>query len=69
MMGAIEEPGLEIFGKRSDAGPQDKWTSERVLSVRWWTPTLVSIPHHTLSRLPVHAGALHPTRARRCGLG
>ncbi|MBK9019862.1 MAG: DUF59 domain-containing protein [Sulfuritalea sp.] len=24
------------------AGPQDKWTSERVLSVRWWTPTLVS---------------------------
>ena len=41
-MGAIEESGLEIFGKRSDAGPQEKWTTERVLSVRWWTPTLVS---------------------------
>ena len=49
-MGAIEEPGLEIFGKRSDAGPQEKWTTERVLSV---------------SRLPLHTGALHAARARR----
>ena len=42
-MGAIEEPGLEILAKRNDAGPQDKWTTERVLSIRWWTPTLVSL--------------------------
>lgn len=42
-MGAIEEPGLEILGKRNDAGPQDKWTTERVLSIRYWTPTLVTL--------------------------
>ena len=42
-MGAIEEPGLEILGKRNDAGPQDKWTTERVLSIRYWTPTLVTV--------------------------
>ena len=41
-MGAIEEPGLEILGKRKNAGSQDKWTTERVLSIRWWTPTLLS---------------------------
>jgi ferredoxin--NADP+ reductase len=43
MMGAIEEPGLEILGKRNNAGPQDKWTTERVLSIRYWTPTLVTV--------------------------
>lgn len=42
MMGVIKEPGLEILGKRNDAGPQDKWTAERVLSIRYWTPTLLS---------------------------
>ncbi len=42
-MGAIEEPGLEILAKRNDAGPQDKWTTERVLSIRYWTPTLVTV--------------------------
>jgi ferredoxin--NADP+ reductase len=42
-MGAIEEPGLEFSASASDAGPQDKWTTERVLSMRWWTPTLVSL--------------------------
>ena len=42
-MGAIEEPGLEILGKRNNAGPQDKWTTERVLSIRYWTPTLVTV--------------------------
>ena len=41
-MGAIEGPGLEILARRNDAGPQDKWTTERVLSIRYWTPTLVS---------------------------
>ena len=42
MMGAIDESGLEILSKRNDTGPQDKWTTERVLSMHWWTPTLVS---------------------------
>lgn len=41
-MGAIEKPGLAILGERNDAGLQDKWTTERVLSVRWWTKTLLS---------------------------
>ncbi len=41
-MGAIEESGLAMFGKPAD-GPQDKWTTERVLSIRWWTPTLVTL--------------------------
>ena len=41
MMGAIEERGLAMVGKSAD-GPQDKWTTERVLSIRYWTPTLVS---------------------------
>jgi len=40
-MGAVDEPGLAMFGKPAD-GPQDKWTTERVLSVRWWTSTLLS---------------------------
>lgn len=40
-MGAIEESGLAIFGKPAD-GPQDKSTTEHVLSLRWWTPTLLS---------------------------
>lgn len=40
-MGAIEEPSLAMFGKPAD-GPQDKWTTERVLSIRYWTPTLLS---------------------------
>lgn len=42
-MSAIEEPGLDILAKRNDAGPRDKFTTERVLSMRWWTPTLVSL--------------------------
>jgi ferredoxin--NADP+ reductase len=42
-MRAIEEPGLDILAKRNDAGPRDKFTTERVLSMRWWTPTLVSL--------------------------
>ncbi len=41
-MGAIGETTLAMFGKPA-AGPQDKWTTERVLSVRWWTPTLVTL--------------------------
>lgn len=42
-MGAIENPGLEAPGTRNDSGPQEKWTTERVLSVRYWTPTLVTL--------------------------
>ncbi|MCX7150667.1 MAG: ferredoxin--NADP reductase [Rhodocyclales bacterium] len=40
-MGAIEEPGLAMFGKPA-ADPKEKWTTERVLSIRCWTPTLLS---------------------------
>jgi len=38
-MGSVTEPGLQIF--REPAG-SEKWTTERVLSVRYWTPTLLS---------------------------
>ena len=41
-MGAIEEPGLAILGKPA-AITLDKSTIERVLSMRWWTPTLVTL--------------------------
>ncbi|MDO8788368.1 MAG: ferredoxin--NADP reductase [Sulfuritalea sp.] len=40
-MGAIEEPSLARFGEPA-ADPKEKWTTERVLSIRWWTPTLLS---------------------------
>ncbi len=38
-MGSISEPGLQIF--REPVGGE-KWTTERVLSVRYWTPTVLS---------------------------
>lgn len=41
-MGAIENPGLDVFGKRVPPDAKDKWTTERVLSIRHWTPTLLS---------------------------
>ncbi len=41
-MGVIVEPGLELCQQSADAGRGEKWTSERVLSVRYWTPTLLS---------------------------
>ena len=41
-MGAIDDPGLAIFGKHTDTNSKDKWTTERVLSIRQWTPTLLS---------------------------
>ena len=41
-MGAIEEPGPEIFRTSNDAVSKEKWTTERVLSMRYWTPTLLS---------------------------
>ena len=58
-MGAIEESGLEIFGKRSDAGPQEKWTTERVLrrllpeiaAVEWVDPSAkVSLVERSAAR-------------------
>ncbi len=39
-MGAIENPGLNILGNK--AANSEKWTTERVLSIRYWTPTLLS---------------------------
>ncbi|MCF8179402.1 MAG: ferredoxin--NADP reductase [Sulfuritalea sp.] len=39
-MGAIEAPGLNIL--RSGANNAEKWTNERVLSIRYWTSTLLS---------------------------
>ncbi len=41
-MNTITEPGLELFREGGDAGRKDKWTTERVLSIRYWTPTLLS---------------------------
>ena len=41
-MDASEEPGLQIFAQRATADPKGKWTTERVLSVRYWTPALLS---------------------------
>ena len=38
-MGVIAEPGLQIFRQPAVS---EKWTSERVLSVRYWTPTMIS---------------------------
>ena len=43
MMGASEEAGLETLARRNDAGPQDKWTTERVQGIRYWTAPLVSL--------------------------
>lgn len=40
-MGAIENIGLDIFpAQRGEA--DRKWTTERILSIRYWTPTLLS---------------------------
>ena len=41
-MGAIDAAGLAIFDKHTDTNSKDKWTTERVLSIRQWTPTLLS---------------------------
>ncbi|MDP3031387.1 MAG: ferredoxin--NADP reductase [Rhodocyclaceae bacterium] len=41
-MGASEEPGLQIPAKRTDPGRGDKWTIERIMSIRYWTSSLVS---------------------------
>lgn len=38
-MGSINEPGLQTF---REVPGSEKWTSERVLSVHYWTPTLLS---------------------------
>ena len=39
-MGAVLEAGLTAFQK--PAGSGEKWTGERILSIRYWTPTLLS---------------------------
>ena len=41
-MGAIEGPGLATFGKPADR-VQEKWTTERVLSIHHWTQTLLTV--------------------------
>lgn len=38
-MGLVSEPGVQTF--REPPG-SEKWTSERVLSVRYWTPAMLS---------------------------
>lgn len=38
-MGLITEPGLQIV---REPATSEKWTSERVLSLRYWTPTMLS---------------------------
>ncbi len=41
-MNVIEELDLETLGKCNDTGCGEKWTTERMLSIRYWTPSLVS---------------------------
>lgn len=42
-MGAVPEAGLRLNLPELPPVGGAKWTSERVLSIRWWTPTLLSI--------------------------
>lgn len=42
MMGALVEAGLDALRQHTDADRGEKWTTERVLSIRYWTPTLLS---------------------------
>lgn len=41
-MDSVSEPGLNIFRQNTDSANAEKWTAERVLSIRHWTPTLLS---------------------------
>ena len=41
-MGAIDEAGRGLFRQDRDGERRDRWTTERVLSIRNWTPTLLS---------------------------
>jgi ferredoxin--NADP+ reductase len=41
-MGAMDEIGLESFLPHAEPARKQKWTSERVLSLRYWTPSLLS---------------------------
>lgn len=43
MMGAIADAGLEAFRQDRDTNRAEKWTAERVLALRYWTPTLLSL--------------------------
>ena len=42
-MGAIDESGLVGLRGIDTAVLQNKWTTERVLSIRYWTPTLLTL--------------------------
>lgn len=60
-MGLITEPGLQIF---HESAGSEKWTPERVLSVRYWTPTMLSF------RTTRHQGfRFTPGHYARLGLG
>lgn len=41
-MGIPTEPGLDILRSSVPPGHGEKWTTERILSIRHWTPTLLS---------------------------
>jgi ferredoxin--NADP+ reductase len=41
-MGAIDDARPQAFRAATEAAAQEKWTTERVLSIRYWTPTLLS---------------------------
>lgn len=56
--------GMNIAGLGADVGQREKWTTERVLSIRYWTPTLVSF------RTTRHRGfRFTPGHYTRLGLG
>ena len=63
-MNTITEPGLELLREGGDAGRKDNWTIEHVLSIRYWTPTLLSF------RTTRHRGfRFTPGHYTRLGLG
>jgi ferredoxin--NADP+ reductase len=41
-MGIPTEPGLDILRSSVPPGHSEKWTTERILAIRHWTPTLLS---------------------------
>lgn len=63
-MGAIVEAGLDAFRQRTDTDRGEKWTTERVLSIRYWTPTLLSF-----RTTRDHGFRFTPGQYTRLGLG